>query len=425
MPGTVQSFLRNRISIITLCLSAQFTFSQSPTLTWDKALEQSLANSTRTAAESATILLAQAQARTVPSPYHAQPELRLTQNDRWNGNDEQEYALRFRTTNPWILKAQKQTHLQMIQLAETQLETRKWQIRHQTRLLYFEALYRQKVQNLTTQWEAALREHLAWNESLLEVGQQTLPQVLEIRVEANEASRTAQQAKLDHQIATTRLLVWIDQLPEKEDTDYPNLTTPFSTPQADLSLNSAKQLYQHYLRNHPLPNTFAQQKQISQLKILETQEGNKPWVNFVQAGFRHESNSWQGEDWRLRIGIQIPLFKHKNTLRDAALAEQNLSRAQLEAHLLEARLQIAEKLTNLQFRGTHLTETQKLTSGIIEQVEATLHKDADAPAPTLQPGTRYRLKRGLHRIQREFLDAQYAYQTAKLELDYYSVGGEK
>jgi len=425
MTGTVQNPLRNSIWIIALGLSAPLTFSQTPTLTLEKALEQSLANSARTAAESASIRLANAQARTVPSPYHAQPELRLTQNDNWDGYDEQEYALRFRTTNPWILKAQKRTHQQLIQLAETQLETRKWQIRHQTQVLYFEALYRQQFQNLTAKWETALKEHLAWNESLLEAGQQTLPQVLEIRVEANTAAREARQAKLDQQIAMTRLLAWIDQLPENAETQLPNLTTSFADPQADLPQSSAKQLFHQYLRHHPLPNALARQKQISQLKILETQEGHKPWINFVQAGFSHDSKSWRGEDWRLRIGIDIPLFDRQNTLQDAAQAEQNLSRAQLEAHLLEARLQISEKLTNLQFRNAHLTETQQLTAEIIQQVKETLQKDAEAPAPTLQPDTRYRLKRGLHRIQREYLDAQYAYQTAKLELDYYSAGEEQ
>jgi outer membrane protein TolC len=223
----------------------------------------------------------------------------------------------------------------------------------------------------------------------------------------------------------TRLLAWIDQIPDNAEPQFPNLTTPFSSPQADGPQSSAKQIFQNYLRNHPLPNTFAQQKQIAQLKILETQEGSKPWINFVQAGFSHGSKSWQGEDWRLRIGIEFPLFDRRNTLQDAALAEQNLSRAQLEAHLLEARLQISEKLTNLQFQVAHLNETQNLTTEIIQQVQETLQKDEEAPAPTLQPATRYRLKRGLHRIQSEYLDAQYAYQTTKLELDYFSIGEEK
>lgn len=391
--------------------------AQSKDLSIEFALKQSIANPSRVAGELAAIRLASANEKTTPSVFQPDPEVRITQVDRWSGNDEQEYSLRLRTKNPWVLKSERKAHGHRIEMAQEQLEVRKWQIQHQTKYLYFEALYAQKTYDLLKDWQVALQENLKWHESLLESSQQTLPEVLEVRIETNKAIRDARKAQLNYQKALNVLLSWINHSPLPSRSKTIELTTDFSPADSIEGNWDEEKIYKEYSFGHPLPKTFLALESIAQAQVQGADAGHKPWVSFLQAGVSQSSNSWEGDDWRFRVGIEVPIFNQQNKLTDAARAQQDFARSQLEAHLFESRLQIREKIANVEFAARHLKLTESLTRNILDQVSGTL--DEDRATPTLSPNTRFRLQRGIHRMNESNLEAQYALQQAIIELEYF------
>ena len=405
------------LTFLCVGLTGPWADAQMQELTLPSALKMSVANPSKVAGELAAIRLANANRKAAPSPLDTEPEIRLSHVDRWTDSNDREYALRLRTQNPWMLKFEKKARDHEIQMAKEQLDVRKCQILHQTKFLYFEALRKQKEFDLAKDWQIALQENLKWHESLLESGQQTLSEVLQVRLDTNTAIRDTRKAKLEYQKASNLLLSWINHSPSSKTAQAIRLTTGFAS-EEDFSNNlDADQIYRDYSTKHPLPNAMLQQGNIAQAQLEGVEAGHKPWISFLQAGVSQSSNSWEEEDWRFRIGIEVPIFNRQNKLSDAARAQQDLANSQLEAHLFESRFQIQEKVANLESAHRHLGLTKSLTKEIMDQIKGNLEEDEKTP--TFSPETRFRLQRGLHRMKESLMEAEYTLQQAVLELDYF------
>jgi outer membrane protein TolC len=403
--------------ILCVGLTAPWARAQIQELSLSSALQKSTANPVKVAGENAAIRLANANREASPTFFDAQPEIRLTQVDRWSGGNEQEYSLRLKTQNPWILKSEKKAHDHRVQMAKEHLDVRKWQIQHQAKLFYFQALLTQREYDLAKEWQIALQENLKWHESLLESGQQTLSEILEVRIDTNKAIRDTRKAQLIHQKAVNQLLSWINLSPTSKSSETIRLTTGFASEDHNSEKLDATQIYKTYSTKHPLPNSMLQLGNIAQAQVESVDAGHMPWISFLQAGVTQSSNTWEEEDWRFRVGIEVPLFNRQNKLADAAKAQQDFVQSQLEAHLNESRFQIQEKVANVEFATRHLGLTKSLTREIIEQLTANLEEDQQTP--TFSPETRFRLQRGLHRMKESLLEAEFALQQAVLELDYF------
>lgn len=386
-------------------------------LTLGAALQRSLANPVRTSPEVLAIQAATAQLEALPSPLSANPEFRLTHVDRWDDASEHEYALRLRTTNPWLAKAKTRTQGHSVELARTQLASRKHEILHHTKVLYFAALFAQENRKLAEDWKLTTQRHLEWHEKLLEGGHMTLPDVLEVQLGASEAARDAREATLDFQLALNSLLSWIDKLDTTATRTV--LSTPFQEPTENLLSATAETLARQYMEGHPLPKAFEGQNSITGSILDEAEEAKKPWISFLQAGMSRGQNSWEGEDWRLRLGVEIPFFSQKDKEIQVAEARHAHTRAQLNAHLHEASLQIKGKHAGVQHAARHLKQTQGLSEGILKEVLDTLAEDKASDMQTIPPDSKFRLERGVHRIQSAILEAQYAQQEALLGLEYF------
>ncbi len=381
------------------------------------ALELSLAKPVRTSPEALAIEAAIARMEALPGPLTTNPEFRLSQVERWNHTTEREYALRFKTTNPWIYKAKQNTQKHSIELARSQLLAREHEILHQTKILYFQALYAQEKLSLALRWKETSQANLDWNHTLLQSGLTTLPEMLEVQLGASEAARDARDAGLSHQLALSRLLAWID----KFDINAPKITlsTKFADPALGILGKTNQELFNNYKLSHPLPRTFSNQNEVAGGLLGEVEEGNKPWVSFVQAGVSRGKNSWEGDDWLFRLGVEIPVFNQVDKESHAANATHAQALAQLNSHLYEAQLQIKGKLADLHLTAGHLGQTRELTGAILNEVQDALKEDQAGPAPTIPPDSRFRLERGVHRIKSAILDAQYAHQEALLSLEYF------
>lgn len=403
--------------VFCLFLSCLQASGDEHALTLEAALQLSLANPIRTSPEVLAIQAASAQLAAVPGPYSINPEFRFTHVDRWDNATEREYSLRLKTTNPWLSAARYHTQGRSVEFAHSQLASREYEILHHTKVLYFEALFAQEKQNLARDWKAASQANLEWHESLLESGHLTLPEVLEVQLGASEAARDAREAASDYQIALNQLLAWID----KFDVHAPKtvLSTPFQDLPGNLLSFPLETLVRQYIEGHPHPKTLEGQSSITGALLKEAEEGHKPWVSFLQAGMSRGQNSWEGEDWRLRIGVEIPVFSQKNKEIKAAHSRHVHTQAQLAAHIYEAQLQISGNRASLRDAARHLQQTQDLAAPVLREVQETLEEDKGSPNALIPPDTKYRLERGAHRISRAILDARYKQQKALLTLVYY------
>ena len=341
------------------------------------------------------------------------PELRMTYDDRWTGETGQEYALRFSPPNPWLNKALRDEGQLGIHLARVQSDGFIWSATFETRKAFFEALHTKRVMILVEREEQTARKKKKLYETLLDKGQATLPDVLEVRLQYLEVDERLESSRRRIENTMNRLLARIG-LADKSDRQ---LAGDFETPSLNIEKLKTEELFLKYAVDHHLIGTIQLQADIVGKRANQARARNRLWFNFIQAGYSENSNWWEDEDWRFRAGINIPIFDLQGRSETAQIAERDKLAAQTEFLRQQTRINLAEALANLKSAAYSLREAKEISNSTAEEVRKALSEDATAPELILPPQTRLRLEEGLHRIETARLANSYRYQQAVLAIE--------
>ena len=163
-------------------------------------------------------------------------------------------------------------------------------------------------------------------ETLLDKGQSTLPDVLEVWLQYLEVDERLESSRRRIENTMNRLLARIGLADESDR----QLAGDFETPSVEIEKLQTEELFLKYAVDHPLIGTLQLQADIVGKRANQARARNRLWFNFIQAGYSENSNWWEDEDWRFRTGINIPIFDLQGRSETAQIAERDKLAAQTE-----------------------------------------------------------------------------------------------
>lgn len=146
-----------------------------------------------------------------------------------------------------------------------------------------------------------------------------------------------------------------------------------------------------------------------------------PWFSFVQAGVGQASGANNRDEWSAQVGVDLPFFADPRDSSDETWAAYRQAHGLYEETRQLAVAEVRTALEALRDAAEQMVRQDRDFKPTVESLRKTL--DDLRGLPNLDRATTAQIEEGLIKAERSLLEAQHAWETALVALEY-AVGAD-